>query len=335
MVEKFQMQKNFSEEEAKNLLEQITPNKDCLYIIQPFGLADILCSGGLSYAAQARKNKSATVLILNETAKNFGIAYENVALVSYKSPQILLAITNYLEKNEIYEGDNFIYGYLNPTKPENFTVAEGLNFIDYYRKKVLDIPLDTPLHLPIVKPLSDNEIESLNRRYTFDKNRTIILSITIDPKNETAFKFWENIVNRLKEKNYIVYSCIEKFSDQFIANTRPILASLSEISYIAENVKCFIGANAGLFAFLAMTSTAKIVFVNQFPAWIWDTAKIFPNSRCKTFYIAHDLLKNFIAHWKKEGFTMQVKLSHPKISDKIFYSYDDVFENILNAVEKI
>ena len=83
---------------VENLLEQLTSNKNYLYIFQPFGLADILCSGGLSYAAQAKKNKSSTVLILNENVKNFGIAYENVANISYISPKILLPIKNILTK---------------------------------------------------------------------------------------------------------------------------------------------------------------------------------------------------------------------------------------------
>ena len=337
MAEEFlQEEENLSEEEEKQYLEQIAPNKNYLYILQPFGLADILCAGGFSYAAQAKKNKRATVLILNEYYKNFGIAYENVANVVYMPAQLLLSAAKYLEKKELYEVDNFIYGYLNPLKSKNFTVADGLNFIDYYRQKVFDIPIDTPLHPPIIAPPAENVKESWNMRYTFDKERTIILAASINPKNEVKIKFWENIVNRLKEKNYIVYSLIENFSDMSVANTRPILANSGELSYIANNVKCFIGSNVGLLAFLAMTSQANILFVSQFPAWIWDIAKIFPNSHCRTFYVAYKFLKPIHEYYEKEGVTIQFEVSHPKINaEKIFNTYEDATEDILSAVEKI
>lgn len=327
----------FSDEEIKKFLKKITPNKDYLYILQPFGLPDILCAGGFSYAVQAKKNKSATVLILNESAKNFGISYENVANILYLPPQILFHIQKYLKENDIYERDNFIYGYLNPKDSKKFTVAENLNFVNYYRKKVFDIPIDTPCRPPIVTPLDEDEINKWNQRYTFDKERTIILSANIDPKNEVPFKFWENLVNVLKKKNYIVYSYIESYSNMSIPNTRPILASLSELAYIAGNVKCFIGANIGLFSFLSMTTDANIFFINNFSAWFFDTSKIFSNAHSRTFYSTYEMEKAIKNLWKHEKVITHVEsLSHPKIDpDEVFYSYDDVLEKVLNAVEKL
>ena len=96
------MSENFSDEEIKKFLEKVTANKNCLYIFQPFGLIDILCSGGLAYAAQAKKNKSSTVLILAESKRHLGVAYEHIANVLYMHPQLIQPIKKYLKENNIH-----------------------------------------------------------------------------------------------------------------------------------------------------------------------------------------------------------------------------------------
>ena len=329
---------SIADEDIKIFLEKITPNKDYLYLIQPFGFADILCMGGLSYAAQEKKNKSASVLIIPDKAKNWNISYENVADILYISQPKLLAIKKYLEENDVKEGENYIYGHFDPKEPKNYTIDEGLNLVDYYRKKVFDIPIDTPCRPPVITPLSKDEITNWNNRYTLDADRTVIISANIDPKDKVKFKFkfYEELIDNLNKKNYIVYSCIENFSNFIMPGTRPILANINEISYIARNVKCFIGENVGLLTLLDMTSEAHIFFINIFPGWCLDVSRIFSNPHSRTLYFIYDLIKHFDSELNADGLNFQWEFSHPKInSDEIFYSYEDVLENILSGIEKI
>ena len=328
------MSQEFTNEEAKLFLERITPNKDCLYIFQPQGLADILCAGGFSYAAQAKKNKSSTVLIVHELAKSFGIAYENVSKISYIAPQILNAVKKYLDDNDIHETDNFIYGYLDTKVKKNFTVAKGLNLIDYYRKKVFDIPMDTPLIQPIIKPLSDDEINYFNKHYILDKERTIIIAAYVSPKNLAEIKFWNDTVHKLQEKNYIVYTYIEDLSDKPISDTEPLFANCNELCYIADKVKCFIGSHMGILFFLAQNTAAKILAVNKFPAWFWDTSKMFPNSNSRILYLANEFINPIIEATKKDKAIIQLEISHPKINaEDMVYSYDAMLDRIFSEME--
>ena len=330
------MPQEITTEEAKLFLERITPNKNYLYIFQPSGLADILCVGGLSYAVQRQKNKSATVLIVNEGAKNFGINYKNVAKISYIEPQILNAIRKYLDDNDIHETDNLIYGYFDTYKPENFTVSEGLNLLDYYRKKVFHLPESTPCRPPIITPLSADEISYWNKQYTFDKERTIILSIYFNSKNSAEIKFWGDVIQRLQEKNYIVYQYAENFFDPSIPNVKKILANFSELSYMAKNVKCFIGSRIGVSIFLAMATPANVIFLNQFPAWFWNIHEIFPNSNGRTLYIVRDFFKSLIYSTYEDGAIVDMEVSHPKINQEdMFYLYEEMLESVWDYVEKL
>ena len=329
------MSQEFTNEEAKLFLERITPNKDCLYIFQPMGLADMLCAGGLSYAAQEKLGKSSTVLIVHENAKNLGIAYENVSRISYVAPQILDAIKKYLDDNDIHETDNLRYGYLDTTKSTIFT-TEGLNLLDYYRKKVFDIPLDTPCHSPIITPFSAEEIDYWNNNYVLDKERTITLSAYASFRDSEEIKFWHNMAKKLTEKNYVVYTYLEHPAQKPFPNTTPIWANVSELSYIASKVKCVIGSNLGVAFLLAMNTATNILLINRFPAWFWDVVQIFPSSNSRTFYEVSDFIKPIIKLDNENYLISQVEFSHPKInSADIFYSYDDMLTGILDAVEKI
>ena len=327
------MPQEFTNEDAKIFLERITPNNDYLYIFQPQGPANILCAGGFSYAAQTKKNKIATVLIVQEGLENFGIKYENVIKISYISPQILNAVQKYLDDSQIHETDNFIYGYLDTGNAKNFTVAEGLSLIDYYREKVFNLPPNTPCHSPIITPPSEDDIAYWNQQYILDKERTIILSAYVNPENKPEIKFWINLAQKLVEKKYIVYSYVKNFSDRTIPNIKAIYANLSELSYIADNVKCFVSSHPGISNFLAMNTNAKIFSINEFPVWFWDTKINFPKSNSHTFYIVNKFLEPIFKSVDKDGVIIQLEFFHPNISSqKIFYSYEDMLKNISEAV---
>lgn len=330
------MPQEFTNEEAKLFLERITPNKDYLYIFQPMGLAAILCAGGLSYAAQEKRSKKSTVLIVHESKADFGLKYKNVEKISYIAPQILNAIKKYLDDNEIHETDNFIYGYFDANDTKIFTVAEGLNWLDYYKKKIFDIPMDTPFHPPIITPLSEEEIDYWNHQYILDKERTIILSASQNLKSAEELDFWNKLIKKLSEKNYIVYTYLEYSTQKPFQNTSPLFANISELSYISNNAKSFISSNIGISFFLAMTTDTNIFFLNEFPAWVLNINQMFPRSKSHIFYMAYNQMKAIIEACAKDCVISQIKFSHPKInSEDIFYSYEDILENILETVEKI
>ena len=228
----------------------------------------------------------------------------------------------------------FIYGYLDTKAKNHFTVAEGLNLIDYYRKKVFDIPMDTPLIQPIIKPLSDDEIDYFNKHYILDKERTIIIAAYVSPKNLAEIKFWNDTVHKLQEKNYIVYTYVEVFSDKPLPDTEPLFVNCNELCYVADKVKCFIGSHMGILFFLAQNTVAKILAINKFPAWFWDTKQMFPNSNSRILYLTNEFVSPIIEAAKKDKAIIQLEISHPKINaEDMVYSYDAMSERIFSEME--
>lgn len=160
-------------EEIKNFLDEITSNQNWLYMFIPCSIGDFLIASGLSYAVQARKNKSATVLIAQERMKNLAVTYENVAGTIFLPMDLLKATDTLIRGTESYERDNFIYGNFHMDDLQAYDNV--LTAVDKYKRYVLDLPIETPLAYPIVKNLDDENISNLRTKYFLDRRRTIIL----------------------------------------------------------------------------------------------------------------------------------------------------------------
>ena len=320
--------------EVKSFLDRIMADKDILYIIQNSSIGDLLYIGGLFHVVQKRKNKKATVLILNERMKNLGITYENLVGIIYLPGNILDVIMRYYWATEDWEGDNYIYGHWHDWGMGLWTES-NLNAIDRYKKSVLDIPLDSEFLPPIVPPISAENIAELHRKYFLDKSRTIILLPHTHTLNLSVGNFWEVMAAQLKARGYIVYTNTDGMAEKPIAGTEAITTSFRELYYISDKVKCFIGTRNGVFDFLAMTK-ARILNINTFAKWwVCDLSIMFPGCNSRTFYDAVEYVKPIANYLQQEKVGAQIRLSHEKInSEDIFYSYEDILNAILAEVNK-
>ena len=326
-------------EQTEEFIKEFSTNKDYLYLFCPKGIGDYLLVAGLSHALEEKLNKKATVMIVQEKIKRLGVIFPNIAeLVSYPT-DFIGSTTNWFHETQKYVIDNFIYANFHYKGKEPIW-NEKLNIIDRFKENALDIPLDTPFWSPIVIPADEETVAALNKKYTLDKERTIILApyaVTYyELTKQTNESFWKDMAARLKDKGYIVYTNVNGISEKPIEGTESITTTFSELYYVSDKVKCFVGIRSGIFDFLAM-SDAKIFNVIPFGNWFWDTALIYPESNSTTYHYTYVFKHNTIDNYLKQfDVTSKVKLFHKFINSRyISESLDYILESILNDIEKL
>ena len=323
--------------DVKNFIQELTPKKDLLYIFQPCSVGDFFYTGGLSLAVQKRKNKRGTVLICKDRMKNLGVTYENFRDIVYLPNDTMDIVREYFYASGDYEGDNYIYGHFHkPKQGGNFIWDETLHLIDRYKKDVFKIPMDTPYAKPVVPKISDENIAELHKKYIIDKNKTIIITPYTYSSKPLDMRFWMFLVMVLTEKGYVCYTSVNKAveTEQPIPGTQPMTINFRELHYLSDKVKCFLGSRVGIFDFLALTE-AKMIDISPFPSWLFDTGSMYQNSNSKTLYNAIDYIAPFTEYLKKEKVHAEIKFSHEHIpTEDICYSYEEIFNRVLNDVEK-
>ena len=320
---------------VKKFLDELTVNKDFLHIIQPFSIGDFIYAGGLAHAAQKKKNKQATVLIVNERMKNLGITYSNFANIVFLPGEAMEALKQYFYVTGNYEGGNYIYGHFHAGKNGGYIWDDTLHLIDRYKKNIFDIPMNTEFVPPVVPAVSEQNIVRLNKKYILDKFHTVIILPYVHSTRQLDIKFWELLAEKLKAQGHVVYTNTNGFSEKPVAGTNAISTNLREMYFISDKIKCFIGSRNGIFDFLALTK-ATIMNINPFPEWLWDISLMYPNSKNRTFYNAVEYVKPIADYLGKSKVNAQINLSHSKIRPTdIFYSYEDILNSILTDAEKI
>ncbi|MBO4401868.1 MAG: hypothetical protein J5809_08500 [Selenomonadaceae bacterium] len=320
-------------EQVKNFIDQTAARKDWLYIFSPCSIGDFFYNGGLSHAVQARKNKSATVLVVKERMKNLHVTYKNFAQILYLNNETMNAVQNYFYLSGNYEADNYIYGHFARAASGGYIWDENIHLIDRYKKNVFSIPLDTPFVPPIVEKISPEDEQELEMRYTLDKDRTIIISPYVHSSKQLAMSFWENLAVHLKQCGYIVYTNTDGFSEKPVVGTEPITTTLPQLYFVSSKIKCFVGSRNGIFDFLGMTKT-KLLNIVPLTYWDCDISIIFPQSNNRTLYNAMDYVQPVMEYFKKSSVNATISLTHEKIrSSDIVYDYDTMLREILNSIE--
>ena len=320
------------QEAIKNFLDEVTENPNWLYMFIPCSIGDFLIASGLSYAVQAKKNKSATVLIAQERMKNLSVTYENVVGEIFLPMDLLKATDTFIKGTQTYERDNFAYGNFHMDDARAYDPT--LTAVDKYKKFVFDLPQNTPLAYPVIKSLGYEKILNLRGKYILDKRRTIILLPRAKTLKNLDENFWVTMAKILREKNYIVYTNVAD-DEKPIEGTLPITTNFAELYHIADKVKCFIGLRSGVFDFLAMTD-AKIFNIQRFPNWDWDIKFNYPNCDAQTFYDAVQYRQPLEDYLKARGLPPKIELNHEHIAMKdIYFSYENILNAIIDAVEKI
>ena len=319
---------------TKNFFDVISEDSDCLYVFSTKGIGDFIMAGGLSYAAQERKGKKSTILVIQDKKWDTGILFPNVTAVMHFPLSMIGTLDKYFNKTGGYEGDNYIYANIRK-KNDKYLWSSELNMLERFKKDVFKIPVDTPLIYPFINELSEENVAELQEKYTLDFERTIILSPHANTFRKTLNnEFWIQMAQRLKEKNYILYTNVAGDAKPIEA-TEPLKVNFAELYYITDKVKCFIGLRSGVFDFLAMTD-AKTLNIMPLPHWYWDISFMFPGCNNRTFYDTTEYTEKLSESLSKYDVSINIKYAHKRIPlENIFYSHAEIIDEILKEVEKI
>ena len=326
-------------EQTEEFIKEFSANKDYLYLFCPKGIGDYLITAGLSHALEEKLHKKATILIVREKIKRLGVIFPNIAETLAYPTDFMASTTTWFHETRNYVMDNFIYANFH-YKDKKPIMNDKLNIIDRFKENVLDIPPDTPFWSPIVITADKDTVSALHEKYILDKERTVVLvpyAVTYHKLTKrTNESFWKNMAARLKDKGYIVYTNVNGLDEKPIEGTEPITTTFSELYYISDKVKCFVGVRSGIFDFLAM-SDAKLFNIIPFGNWFWDIALIYPESNSITYHYTKEFEKGTLDNYfKKFGVTYEARFYHKFINSRyISDSLDYIFDSILNDMEKL
>ena len=312
-------------------LQNIMKEKDTLYILCPYHIGDLIVNGCLAHATAIRKGKSRVQIIALERLNSLGLVFRDVERILYTTQESMNTLIYYTYATKRYEADNFIYGHFKMSEDHHFIMDKDLNFIENYKRHVFSLPLDAPFVSPaIIKP-SEEEIAKLSTDFIIDKDRTILLSPYNNSNPNLKDELWEEIAKRLTEKGFIVYTNVAPKGEEPIAGTRPFQASFTALFFLAEKMRAVVGYRSGLFDYLAFTK-ANLLCIGKFPSWSYNLKLLFPNSNSQMFYYASDFIAPVYEYLAQNETQAQIKLHHPKISEPIYLSQEEIVRAIISAI---
>ena len=327
-------------ERARKLLQNLTKNENTLYIFCINHIGDFLITGGLCHALLKKKRKQSCVLITHERFANCGINFVGVSEIRSIPLEQLNLLMRYVIAIGEYEADNYIYmrsfRRLKGKDGKFHSVMDRSQFFLGRYKKTSGLSLDTELLLPIITPITEDQKQRLHETYVLDKKRTIILIPYSQVNIQLEETFWTNLISELVRKNgeYVFYTNVTNPDEKVIPGTAPIVTTLLEAMYVAENVNCFIGMRSGLFDLLALTNV-RILYINKDSNWWHFNLNLnFNHTNSRGFYIGISEQAKIQAFMEKHNIPSLEKLplyNHVK-GTNLFFDMDIMLKEIVDSV---
>lgn len=331
---------NFIDILADKFIKTLTNDKKILYIIGAASMGDNIIACSLITEVLKRKKKKAAVLIALDRYRHMDIDFVGVIDKIFISDEIMRMIRVHILKNEKYESDNYIFAH--PpliSKTNEYVPFDGLPLVDYYKMRVLKIPIDSRMYMPFSSGLSKNALEEIHSKYIIDDKRTIVLIKYARDRKMLSDDFWQNLVRIISKQGYIIYTNVNPdLGEVPVENTMPMFTTLSEIQYISNKVKCFIGLRCGLLDLLC-TTKAKVIAIDNELNNDCELERSFSECDCKTMYYWHNYKdeickKNKIILDERGGHTynkQDIIVNGINLS-RVFFDEEDLMKGVLKKL---
>ena len=336
-----QVNSNFIEVLADRFIQTLTSNKKILYIIGAASMGDNLIACSLITEVLKRKKKKAAILIALDRYRHMDIEFVGVIDKIFISEELMGVIRIHILNNDKYEGDNYIFAHAPLIQETNeYVPFDGLSLVDYYKVHILKIPIDSKMYMPFSSGLSKNALQELHSKYIIDDKKTIVL-IKYARGKILSDDFWQNLVRCISQHGYVVYTNVNPdLGETPVENTMPIFTTLSEIQYLSNKIRCFIGLRCGLLDLLCMTN-AKVIAIDNGLNNDCELERSFPESDCQTMYYWRDYKDEICneinkalndkeavsnLHTKKDVFVNGIELS------KVYFDEDELMKEVLKKL---
>ena len=328
---------------AQNVLRrffQMTNEPDKIYAIQQLSSGDLIVSGCLMYTLLPRFNKKSVVVVAQERYKGLDVQFDGVSDIIYMNHIDLAIVANYFHQTKQYVSDRYFFAGYRHDENGNTITDKNLTFVEAFKRFIFELPLDVPLHVPIIKDITEEAKLRLQQKYIIDKNRTVIIAPLASSGLQVSTEFWFRLIDKLKEK-YIVYNNIGKTPantvDRSFPNALPLDVSHNELAYLADKVKCIVGIRSGLFDILSFVKGNLICMTKR--DWRYVELELnFPQSpaHIRSLYFDFDLLSKLRALMVEFDIdSMDVNNLHHKTLKNICWTEEILFAAVLRAVEEL
>ncbi len=319
-----------------NIFNQLMPDNNILYVICPFNIGDFLVNGGLCYALQIIKRKKTCVLIVCDKFKKSGMNFIGVSQIVYIPQELMNSIRAFIIRTGRYVTERYIYGHFH-VKDGKFDWNSEVDFFCRYRENVFGLPLETEILPPILDEISDEHKQELHALYRMDKSVIILAPYANSGPQLFSDDVWIRITKRLKKKGYLVYTNVAGTKEVPIKGSIPLCLSFSELFYVADKVKCFIGRRSGIMDFLSF-SEAEILCILYPECWHDDLRRNFPKKKSHAFYYAGhymDELREYAEQNDIDDVSL-VRMKFPHVNDReVFYDDDLMVNALIESVKRL
>ena len=327
---------------AQNVLRrffQMTNDPDKIYAIQQLSSGDLIVSGCLMYTLLPRFNKKSVVIVAQERYRGLDVQFDGVSDIIYMNHIDLAIVANYFHQTKQYVSDRYFFAGYRHDKNGNDITDKNLPFVNAFKRFIFELPLDVPLHVPIIKDITEDAKLRLHQKYVIDKNRTVIVAPLTGSGLHVSTDFWFLLIDKLKEK-YIVYNNIGKTPantvDRSFPNALPLNVSHNELAYLAGKVKCIVGMRSGLFDILSFVKGNLICMIKRDWRYV-DLELNFPQApaHIRSVYFDFELflkLRSLMAEFDIDS--MDVHNLHHKTLKNIYWTEETLFNAILRLIDE-
>ena len=309
------------------------------YYIQPCSIGDIIKLGGYTRAFLDKVHKKSAVMIAQQRYEPINIDFDGVSEIRYLNSTEMNFVAEYIHATKQYFGANFMFA----GAPQGYVKPPNLNDMQIF-KQIFKLPPDAPFYNPRVRDIPDDAKLRFSQQYVLNKEKTIIIAPRANtPMTPPSIVFWQNLIENLRQKGYVIYTNIGKDVvgrvDNVLPNTSPLYANINEIFYLIDKVKCIIGVRSGLLDLLAF-SKGNIICLSPSEWPHADLKLIYPDTPskiCSLFFNWEFFpkLNELIAQFEIESMSV-ANVKHKKIApENLFFDEQNLLAAVLRAVEAL
>ncbi|NSB43600.1 hypothetical protein B0P06_003371 [Clostridium saccharoperbutylacetonicum] len=218
----------------------------------------ITCRYLESYLEKFKINNYVLVVIGNgcyNVARLFGI--NNVEVVNQNEMDLLVRLQRFLRSAQIrimtVQPYIMYTNFLN-----NIDGYKGLNFNDFFKYSLFELDDISKAKTPNII-YDGNKLKKLIKEFSLVKGKTVIISPYANSIPKLSWKFWINLVKRLNEAGYKVFTNSVGEREEIIPNTEPLFIDFFDIIDVLEYAGIFIGIRSGLCDILSTAKCKKII----------------------------------------------------------------------------
>lgn len=255
-------QKNVSK--GKTLLKEIISDDKYYYVLIDKGIGDTVIVALYSYFFEKKYNKKICFVVPKghlDVMKRFNYVKKTIGLTREELDNIVL----YISKINKYETKDYCYAFfkmkISQNSRRNWSSSKWnkkLIMVERYKEFVFGI--DKNFKQCKIAESSCNK--ELLKKYDIN-SKTIIINPYANTVTALRISFWENLVLKLNNNGYNVYTNISNpQKEQVIKGTKSLNVTLDEIYNISSAIKAFIALRSGICEYLALNNI-NLVVINK------------------------------------------------------------------------